>query len=1552
MIRFKLLLLCSSVLILMQPLFGMNRIERPVRGFTQYLSKSYHSWHSWGVVARLVPETKSGKAINQPIAFFTQLEDRILGASAGGHFVTWRTKKLGEGNYFDYLEDLKQGGTKTVMAELINNEGIQRPIDCVFEFPSKDRNPFYHSTKTRTLYRLDYEFMRPNPGDDKVIYPDGISVHSMQYKQDEFSNPYIEDYNKKLSLQSTFNENLEGFFETDEKITVSKIGLNQVVLGTNTGRIFVFNKNLGKLLREDILTFNLRMHNTSIVGVDISTDGSQIITSDKDNLILVWQKGAGNLGEMPNQGKVRSEVLPGKKTETKDLIELEERVVILEDESDPVSETDLDEQWKKWLNEHSSVEFNVNALISNELASERVRLAGIGLQNYSLIKDEAGIFDELSPMKHAHLLRALLYLSSPRNASLNDVIESLRAYEASQGSKSPLLLLAHARLMIRSQSQEGRIQAKSLLLKLIELNTYFEKWLSPQEMDLLKQELKRKLKKEVKKLLPISIDLQNEELIALDKNWKKLSSELSINTSTDHPMNKLLELTALREVKRTALTFFAEALHAQKKIKEKNLPQKKVLLTPSLNYIFVGNPGTGKTSAAILYAELLQEAGLRPKGRFIHMTATEALRKGHNSFASELASLTGGRPKLAPSPFLRTGIKVEVFNKTDNHWYRATVKTIGNNEITVLYSDQTLEDVPLSRVRIVGSNPEIPLGGVLFLDEVQNLSPISNREGAAILGEIMAAAEEHRDKLTIILAGYKDEFEKELLTHDPGLASRFKMISFEDFSEYELGVIWREFLKKEGWTCSDDVTQIAVGRAMRGVGKKGFANARSVRTLFESAASHAKSALFLGGSDKQEILIEHLVGKEPTRENYPLLNDALNKLEGLTGINRAKEAIRQLLNVAQSNYKRELKGQNQDLVILNRIFVGNPGTGKTSVAKLYGQILKELRFLTDGDVVYRTASDFIGQAVGESTGKAKAILEMAKGKVLLIDEAYNLDDHSINVLVEKITGNPGEDQCVILVGYEDQMLKMIRDGNPGLRRRFHPELIKFEDFSDEELLEILSQECEKQNVSAAFKVKKQAVAVLARRRNLVHFGNAGAVNTLVCEAVSKMNLRNSLQEGNIKDRELIFDDVDAVSKSQLDPETALASVKGHGAIETELRQLSKLIALRRQEGGSMEGLVGHYVFLGPPGTGKTTVARTMGDILYAYGILGTNKVVETSAQDLIAGYVGQTAPLVKEKMKEAQGGVLFIDEAYLLGQGGFGSDAVGELLTNLTLPQFMEGKTVVILSGYPKEIHDMLEQNPGLKSRFQRFIHFEEWSVEKAISFVKEHLKNVRQNALFSLSDEARPILVEGFSLLKQRKGWANGRDAKEMVRRLLEQRDLRLADVNSPEFIDRFLITKDDATKAVDSFLKTRPISSLSKSLSPISFSKAQMAQNLFAAPSQQLFSIESTPEKKEHVYEQIYAESQKNDLAELTQIDVELDQDKGKDEDSIETMEPEEELAEGVAKDIYTQENLKKVAQFLGRCPGNKRWIPNGNKGWKCESNVHFLSKAEVDGYFKNLL
>eukprot|EP00939_MAST-03C_sp_MAST-3C-sp1_P004760 g4760.t1 len=720
---------------------------------------------------------------------------------------------------------------------------------------------------------------------------------------------------------------------------------------------------------------------------------------------------------------------------------------------------------------------------------------------------------------------------------------------------------------------------------------------------------------------PTSVESQWAEL------KKSLTKEQIVPMETGYPKDKvcgLMQLTGLNAVKEKALEIYAEVLADAKIRKRKRGAKNTSSSTSSLNFAFLGNPGTGKTTVARIFARLLEQAGARPGHKFVQMTAGEAIRKGADTFATIIEGLIGGKKGVGPPPeYLRRGMKVEVLKKSGKteKWWPGKVIAVrkDKNQVDVLYTDGT-EDTDLAqndskKVRALGTVKEA--GGVLFMDEAYDLDPKNNPVGRAILNEIMSVAEDYRDCLTIILAGYPKDIEEKLYAFNAGIASRFVNVHFEDFNEAQLASIWNDLLKKNGWAVEEPkVSAVVARRLARRIKTPNFGNARSVRKLFESAVKRGKLRYLRNKKDgAQPILtMEDVIGKEPSESSIPALKRAMDDLRAQVGLAKVKESVYRLVDVAKANYEKELQGEEVTDVALNRLFVGNPGTGKTTVAKIYGRILTALGLLSKGEVVSKTASDFKGDVVGASEQQTKAIIEQAQGCVLLIDEAYGLDDNlygkqALDTIVEKVSNEAGGDIAVIMMGYKPQIEKMLREQNPGLSRRFNPAFaFEFEDFKNGELLEIMTRYCRKQNIRVSIDVKMEAVKHLGKRRALPNFGNAGALISLVNEAKVRMEARCHRDKSSSERHELSVDDIFGDENptgrdpmAVLEELTEIPGSKGRPSFKERLRRLGRQIAVRKRDGSSMDGLVGHYIFTGAPGTGKTTVARKFGEILYGYG---------------------------------------------------------------------------------------------------------------------------------------------------------------------------------------------------------------------------------------------------------------------------------------------------------------------------------------------------------------
>lgn len=461
------------------------------------------------------------------------------------------------------------------------------------------------------------------------------------------------------------------------------------------------------------------------------------------------------------------------------------------------------------------------------------------------------------------------------------------------------------------------------------------------------------------------------------------------------------------------------------------------------------------------------------------------------------------------------------------------------------------------------------------------------------------------------------------------------------------------------------------------------------------------------------------------------------------------------------------------------IFGGNPGSAKTTVAKLFAGVTKEKGILKSGAFVERGGMDLDG--IGCVIAIREAFLA-ARGGVLFIDEAYAMkSDTAITVLLQEME-NQREDVIVILAGYNEKM-KAFMKRNEGLKSRI-PYWIDFPDYTAEELTDIFKLMIHEKGFCVTDDAIKEAHYIFEKVRNIDDFGNGRYVRNLMERAVRQQSVRLLSQRRNLGDvqKDELFqitkEDIrmlgegekkerkPGTARKELDDMIGLASVKTviHKAIAKH-----KINKLCMEKGHRMEKSSLHMVFTGNPGTAKTTVARLFAEIMKDEKVLSTGVLVEAGRADLVGVNVGATAPLVKKKFKEAQGGVLFIDEAYSLCDSydnGFGDEAIN------TIVQEMENhrdEVIVIFAGYPEPMKMFLDRNPGMRSRIAFSVEFDDYSVEELCEITKLMLSRKQM----TVTEAGMKKLKKNFESVKESRDYGNGRFARKM----LEEAEMNLAE-------------------------------------------------------------------------------------------------------------------------------------------------------------------------------
>lgn len=963
------------------------------------------------------------------------------------------------------------------------------------------------------------------------------------------------------------------------------------------------------------------------------------------------------------------------------------------------------------------------------------------VENIDRSQDDSGKFGEYSwkmrnfLMNHKENISVIL-------TGTKDAVLSL------YGEESDIKRLIYTELSIEEYSEEE-------LVRIFEKIAYDQKWiLTDDARELVRKQIAKeknmstfecgnsmieKIKEAAKRAadrMDTLDDPTDEDMVTLvAEDFRKTN----IKSSVPELLEKLDSMTGLVSVKEQVNKIVSKLVTAQK---AEQAGSKRAMTSEPLHMVFKGAPGTGKTTVARIISDIYMALGVLP---------------GNEEGLVEVSA-----PDLIGQYVGHTGQKtMAVVNRA--------------------------------------------MGGVLFVDEAYSLT--QNRFGVEAITALLKVMEDSRDCIMVIFAGYVEDIDK-LMDINPGLRSRMPtQVIFEDYTEEELAAIFKSMVKADHRILGRDTNDAVMELIRSGSKALDFGNARGVRNLVGLVEAALDERLFNMVSN----------GIQPTTNDYEIirkedieavlnhstdgsktLDELLEDLNSLEGLTELKQIVMDNVRKVKAAQKKKELGLNGGLEVdnLHMVFTGGPGTGKTTAARKVGYIYKALGILPRGDsVIECSRPELVGEYQGHTAPKVMEKVNHAMGGVLFIDEAYTLSrdtndafgKEAIDTLVKPMEDNRGQ-FMVILAGYTEEMNHFL-DQNPGLRSRV-AHTVLFEDFTIEQMVSIFEKLAEKNHYTIEETAKTAIRSLLEEKSKVKDFGNARGVRKVWKNVLTAVDNR-IIDMGDDVTKEACFtikreDIMVLMDEQQAQNEKTveellneLDQMIGLNAVKTKVRQIvdqarfNKLAADRGLGKIDDDGSL-HLLFKGNAGTGKTTVAQMLGQIYKQLGVLRTGECITCTRSDLIAGYVGQTGAKTQEYINKAMGGILFVDEAYTLAQGGENDFGMEALTTIMTAMENHRDDLMVIFAGYSKEIDGLIDKNQGLESRFpkQNEIIFEDYTEEELLQIF---LYQAKKNGMIVGEELYQDISAIIAGIKREARNFGNARAVRNLVEAINLNRKQRI---------------------------------------------------------------------------------------------------------------------------------------------------------------------------------
>ena len=787
------------------------------------------------------------------------------------------------------------------------------------------------------------------------------------------------------------------------------------------------------------------------------------------------------------------------------------------------------------------------------------------------------------------------------------------------------------------------------------------------------------IKEEIKSNSRLFIYVENDEIYC-KANSKVYKLNEYTTPTLEEARYKLNSIIGIKELKE-----FID--NVQNNYKVQNIRERLGLTTSkiSMNMIFAGNAGTGKTNAARTTFEYLNALGLLSRGVFKEVSKADFVSENVNETAKKT---------------------MEVVNSA--------------------------------------------IGGVLFIDEAYSLCESEeDKVGKEIVDALLKGIEDNRDDLIVILAGYENDMEK-FLSINPGLKSRFpNIIHFEDYTPYEMYAIALNIAKSKGYKIADNVEDDLIDLFAKNQisGKNDLGNARFVRNIIENAIMDA-SRKYLQDKQKKIDLLEAHNFNFKVKAKFNLEE----RLKDIIGLEEVKNLLRSQYKLIVAQEKRKSVGVETKIEQnLNMVFAGNPGTGKTSIARLVAEMLNSMGLLKIGQLVETDRSNFVSEIPGQTSKKTEETFKEAIGGILFIDEAYTLaydplGREAIETLL-KLIEDYSKDVIVILAGYEKEMEDFF-DVNIGLRSRF-PLWTNFEDYKPDELSEMAIKLLE----SKGFKLSKNGYTSLKKsfvdiyENADIQSGNGRLVRNYVENLIRSQSIRIAESDISVYEMNLITTkDIDNIneftSANDFNLEEKLKKIAANERAKDFLRNQYKIIKTKeKREKLGIKSQLSKYsnmVFTGNSGTGKKTTLKILSSMYYNVGLIKSKNIVEMDEIEITSLLDGGVQ--IEDILKDYLGKMVLIDKAHLFIDKYNKNEMISSLIKFIDKNN---NKIIIVLCGEKEGMRELVLSNPSLSCRFPIWLDFQDYNKDElfeiAINLINYRGYEINQDG----EEELRKSIVD-----------------------------------------------------------------------------------------------------------------------------------------------------------------------------------------------------------------